>query len=249
PLVDLDTGTVVGFEALARWRHPTSGMLMPDLFIPVAEETGLVVEIGAWMLAEACRQMRDWQTRYPNWSTLGISVNVSGRQLSHGVVAADVERVLGATGLDPACLTLEITESALVHSLSGGAGVIERLHAMSVALHLDDFGTGYSSLAYLQQFPVDIIKIDRAFIAGTVMNGPNAALVHALVELGNALGLETVAEGIETADQLVWLQREGCHAGQGFYFSYPLEAGDAELFLSAADEDTLAAGPGASVSP
>ena len=164
PIVDLDSGTVVGFEALARWRHPTSGMLMPDLFIPVAEETGLVVEIGAWMLAEACRQMREWQRNYPLWSTLGISVNVSGRQLSQGGIAADVERVLGATGLDPECLTLEITESALVHSLSAGAGVIQRLHAMSVGLHLDDFGTGYSSLSYLHSFPVQALKVDRSFV-------------------------------------------------------------------------------------
>ena len=120
PIVDLDTGTVVGFEALARWRHPSRGLLLPELFIPVAEETGLMVEIGEWMLAEACRQVGEWQRRHPLWSKLGISVNVSGRQISQAGVAAEVERVLGATGLDPACLTLEITESALMHNLGVG---------------------------------------------------------------------------------------------------------------------------------
>ena len=164
PVVDLDTGAVVGFEALARWRHPSRGLLLPDLFIPVAEETGLVVELGEWMLAEACRQAREWQRRHPLWSKLGISVNVSGRQISQPGLAAEVERVLGATGLDPTCLTLEITESALMHNLNAGASVVQRLHAMSVGLHLDDFGTGYSSLAYLHSFPVQALKVDRSFV-------------------------------------------------------------------------------------
>ena len=154
PIVDLDDGEVLGFEALARWRHPTLGLLPPDLFIPVAEETGLVGPIGDWMLTEACRQAREWQRSIRAGRRSGISVNVSGRQLLAGDVAADVERALGASGLDPACLTLEITESALMHNLNAGAGMMQRLHAMSVGLHLDDFGTGYSSLAYLHSFPV-----------------------------------------------------------------------------------------------
>jgi EAL domain-containing protein (putative c-di-GMP-specific phosphodiesterase class I) len=232
PLVDLDTGTVVGFEALARWRHPTSGMLMPDLFIPVAEETGLVVEIGSWMLGEACRQMREWQGRYPDWSTLGISVNVSGRQLSHGVVAADVERVLRATGLDPTCLTLEITESALVHSLSDGAGVIERLHAMSVGLHLDDFGTGYSSLSYLHNFPVQALKVDRSFVNRMNQASQQSAIVKAIVSLAHDLGMEVIAEGIETRAQLEALRALRCRRGQGFLFSKPVPAEQAERFLA-----------------
>ena len=231
PIVDLDTGAVVGFEALARWRHPTSGMLLPDLFIPVAEETGLVGEIGAWMLAEACRQVRDWQTRYPLWSALGISVNVSGRQLSHGGVVGDVERTLGATGLDPACLTLEITESALVHSLSAGAGVIERLHAMSVGLHLDDFGTGYSSLAYLHSFPVQALKIDRSFVNRMNQASPQSAIVKAIVSLAHDLGMEVVAEGVETRAQLEALRALRCRRGQGFLFSKPVPADQAERLL------------------
>ncbi len=232
PIVDLDTGTVIGFEALARWRHPTSGMLLPDLFIPVAEETGLVKEIGAWMLAEACRQIREWQRTYPLWSTLGISVNVSGRQLSQGGVAADVERVLGATDLDPACLTLEITESALVHSLSGGAGVVQRLHAMSVGLHLDDFGTGYSSLAYLDSFPVQALKVDRSFVNRMNQASPQSAIVKAIVSLAHDLGMEVIAEGVETLAQLEALRALRCRRGQGFLFSKPLPANQAERLLA-----------------
>jgi diguanylate cyclase (GGDEF)-like protein/PAS domain S-box-containing protein len=232
PLVDFDTGAVFGFEALARWRHPTSGMLMPDLFIPVAEETGLVVEIGAWMLAEACRQMREWQQSYPDWSTLGISVNVSGRQLAQGGIAADVERVLAATGLDPACLTLEITESALVHSLSAGAGVIQRLHEMSIGLHLDDFGTGYSSLSYLHTFPVQALKVDRSFVNRMNQASQQSAIVKAIVSLAHDLGMEVIAEGVETRAQLDALRALRCRRGQGFLFSKPLPAEQAERLLA-----------------
>ena len=231
PVVDLDSGAVVGFEALARWQHPSKGMLMPDLFIPAAEETGLVVEIGAWMLAEACRQAREWQRKCPWLSTLGISVNVSGRQLSEGSVAADVERVLGTTGLDPACLTLEITESALVHSGSAGAGVVQRLHAMSVGLHLDDFGTGYSSLAYLNSFPVQALKVDRSFVNRMCQAPHQSAIVKAIVSLAHDLGMEVVAEGVETLAQREALRALHCRRGQGFLFSKPLPADQAERLL------------------
>jgi diguanylate cyclase (GGDEF)-like protein/PAS domain S-box-containing protein len=233
PIVDLETGGVVGFEALARWRHPTRGMVPPDLFIPIAEETGLVGPIGEWMLAEACRQAREWQRRYPSWSDLEVSVNVSARQLSHGSVPADVERVLGATGLDPACLMLEITESTLMHNLNTGAGVIQRLHAMSVGLHLDDFGTGYSSLAYLHSFPVHALKVDRSFISR--MNGApqESAIVKAIVSLAHNLGMEVIAEGVETPAQAEALRALQCQRGQGFLFSKPLPAEEAGQLLAA----------------
>ncbi len=231
PVVDLDSGAVVGFEALARWQHPSRGMLLPDLFIPAAEETGLVVEIGAWMLAEACRQAREWQRKRPWLSTLGISVNVSGRQLSEGSVAADVERVLGTTGLDPACLTLEITESALVQGVSAGAGVVQRLHAMSVGLHLDDFGTGYSSLAYLHSFPVQALKVDRSFVSRMCQAPHQSAIVKAIVSLAHDLGMGVIAEGVETLAQLEALRALRCRRGQGFLFSKPLPADQAERLL------------------
>ena len=165
PIIDLATRSLVGFEALARWRHPTRGLVLPDVFIPIAEETGLIGPIGDWMLAEACRQMRAWQLRYERKPALGISVNVSTRQLTNANVAEQVQRVLETTGLDPASLTLELTESALMQNLMAGAAVIKRLREMAVRLHIDDFGTGYSSLSYLHNFPVDTLKVDKSFVS------------------------------------------------------------------------------------
>ena len=232
PVVDLDTGAVVGFEALARWRHPSGEMLLPDLFIPVAEETGLVGPIGEWMLAEACRQTREWQRKHPLWSTLGISVNVSGHQLSQSGIAADVERVLAATGLDPACLTLEITESALMHNLGAATAAMQRLNTMSVGLHLDDFGTGYSSLAYLHNFPVQALKVDRSFVNRMDRAPQQSAIVKAIVSLAHNLGMEVIAEGIERPAQVEALRALGCRRGQGFLFSKPLPAEEAERLIA-----------------
>jgi diguanylate cyclase (GGDEF)-like protein/PAS domain S-box-containing protein len=232
PIVDLETGGVVGFEALARWQHPSRGMVPPDLFIPVAEETGLVGPIGDRMLAEACRQTREWQRQYPAWSALQVSVNVSARQLSQGGVPAEVERVLGATGLAPSHLMLEITESALMHNLSMGAGVIQRLHAMSVGLHLDDFGTGYSSLAYLHSFPVHALKVDRSFVNRMDSAPQQSAIVKAIVSLAQNLGMEVIAEGVETAAQAEALRALHCQRGQGFLYSRPLPAEEAGRLLA-----------------
>jgi diguanylate cyclase (GGDEF)-like protein/PAS domain S-box-containing protein len=231
PIVDFDSGAVLGFEALARWRHPKLGLLTPDLFVPVAEETGLIEPIGDWMLGEACAQVREWQRKHPRWSKLGMAVNVSARQLSHGRVAAEVERVLGATGLDPSSLTLEITESALIHDVNVGVGLVQRLHAMSVGLHLDDFGTGYSSLAYLPSFPVHALKIDRSFVIQMDRAPQQAAIVKAIVSLAHNLGMEVVAEGVETRAQVDALRALRCRRGQGFLFSKPLPAQEAERLL------------------
>jgi diguanylate cyclase (GGDEF)-like protein/PAS domain S-box-containing protein len=232
PIVDLDSGAVVGVEALARWRHPGLGLLPPELFIPVAEESGLVGAIGEWMLAEACRQARDWQRKYPRRAALGISVNVSPRQLAQGSLPVEVERVLGATGLDPTCLTLEITETALMHNLNAGAGVIQRLHAMSIGLHLDDFGTGYSSLAYLHSFPVQALKVDRSFVSRMDGVSQQSAIVKAIVSLAGNLGMEVIAEGVETRAQADALRALRCRRGQGFLFSEPLAADEAEALLA-----------------
>jgi len=232
PIVNLDDGAIVGFEALARWQHPKRGLLPPELFIPVAEETGLVTAIGEWMLAEACRQAREWQQRDPRWSQLGISVNVSGRQLAQSALATEVERALGATGLDPACLTLEITESALMNNLNAGAGMIQRLHAMSVGLHLDDFGTGYSSLAYLHSFPVDALKVDQSFVKRMDGAPQQSAIVKAIASLAQNLGMEVIAEGVETLAQADALRALGCRRGQGFLFSKPVPAAEAAHLLT-----------------
>jgi diguanylate cyclase (GGDEF)-like protein/PAS domain S-box-containing protein len=232
PIVDLESGEVIGLEALARWRHPSLGLLPPELFIPIAEESGLVGAVGEWMLAEACRQARDWQRKYPRRAALGISVNISPRQLAQGSLPGEVERVLGATGLDPACLTLEITESALMHNLNAGAGVIQRLHAMSVGLHLDDFGTGYSSLAYLHSFPVQALKVDRSFVSRMDGVSQQSAIVKAIVSLARNLGMEVIAEGVETRAQADALRALCCRRGQGFLFSEPLAAERAEALLA-----------------
>jgi diguanylate cyclase (GGDEF)-like protein/PAS domain S-box-containing protein len=231
PIVDLETGALVGFEALARWQHPTRGMLLPDLFIPVAEESGMVADIGGWMLAEACRQARAWQAQHPRWAALGISVNISGQQLSQGGAAIEVERVLAATGLDPSCLTLEITETALMNNLTAGAGVIQRLDAMSVGLHLDDFGTGYSSLAYLHSFPVHALKVDQSFVNRMDHAPEQSAIVKAIVTLAQNLGMDVIAEGVETLAQAEALRALRCQRAQGFLFSRPLPAAEAEALL------------------
>lgn len=231
PIIDLESKTLRGFEALARWRHPTRGLILPDIFIPVAEETGLINAIGEFMLAESCRQMRDWQDRYRRNPPLSISVNVSTRQLAQANVAEHVQRILAETGLDPRSLTLEITESALMHNLKSGAAVIQRLHDMAVRLHIDDFGTGYSSLSYLHDFPVDTLKVDRSFISR--MDGPSqqVEIVKAIVSLAQNLGMGVTAEGVETAAQANALRDLHCTSAQGFLFSRPLPAEDAERLI------------------
>jgi diguanylate cyclase (GGDEF)-like protein/PAS domain S-box-containing protein len=233
PMVRLDTGELLGFEALARWHHPSRGVILPDQFIPLAEETGLVEAIGGQMLGDACRHACEWQRRHPRPVPIGISVNVSTRQLSQASIVAAVERVLRDTGLDPRTLSLEITESALMHNLKAGAGVLERLRAMGVGLHLDDFGTGYSSLAYLHSFPADAIKVDRSFVSRMDRAPPQAAIVKAIVSLAHNLGMEVVAEGVETDPQAEALRALGCRRAQGFLFSRPLPADELEPLLAA----------------
>jgi len=231
PIIDLQTRQLKGFEALARWQHPTRGMIMPDTFIPVAEETGMIGAIGEFMLTESCRQMRTWQQRYPRETPLTISVNVSTKQLAQGNVAEQVQRVLTETGLPPGTLTLEITESALMQNLKAGATVIKQLHDLTVRLHIDDFGTGYSSLSYLHNFPVDTLKVDRSFVS-QMENAPHQAeIVKAIVSLAQNLGMGVTAEGVETNAQADALQGLNCTSAQGFLFSRPLPAHEAELLI------------------
>lgn len=231
PIIDLGTRSLRGFEALCRWRHPSRGMIMPDVFIPVAEETGLIGALGEFMLTESCRQMRAWQLQYPRTPALGISVNVSTRQLAQCDVAEQVKRVLSETGLDPASLTLEITESALMQNLKTGAAVIQRLHEMAVRLHIDDFGTGYSSLSYLQSFPVHTLKVDKSFVSRMEDAPHQAEIVRAIVSLAQNLGMEVTAEGVETNAQADALQDLQCTNAQGFLFSRPLPADEAERLI------------------
>jgi diguanylate cyclase (GGDEF)-like protein/PAS domain S-box-containing protein len=231
PSLDLATGEVVGVEALVRWNHPTRGLLQPEAFIWAAEETGLIVGLGRWVLAEACRAAARWRSQVHGASQLGLSVNVSARQLQQPGLVDDVRRALAGSGLDPAVLTLEITESVLAERGDDAAATLDAVKALGVRLALDDFGTGYSSLSRLQYLPVDELKIDRSFVQSIDSGADRAALVRAIVELGRALELTTVAEGIEHAGQVAALQRVGCRLGQGFHFARPLAAAELEELL------------------
>ena len=238
PIARLSTGRMFGYEALVRWRHPERGLLEPLDFISLAEETGLIVPLGRWVLEEACRQTKDWQKRYGpllrgTGMSLMVGVNLSGRHLAQPELVEDVASTLKKTGLTPNHLVLEMTESMLVHD---NRATLERLHALKslgVRLSIDDFGTGYSSLAYLERFPVDSLKMDRSFIAS--LDGEANAkspLAEAVIGLGRILGLKVVAEGIETKEQWERLRGLGCGLGQGFYISYPLPAADFERLIA-----------------
>ena len=228
PTVDLQTETVTGVEALLRWRHPTRGVVPPDAFIGLAEDGGLIVPIGRWVLDEACRQAAAWHV---SGRVIGMAVNVSTRQLDSGHIVDDVSAALAGSGLDPAALTLEITETALMRDPAATAEVLAALKGLGVRIAVDDFGTGYSSMAYLRQFPVDALKIDRSFISGGAATKESDALIHTLIQLGKALDLETVGEGIEETAQLRHLQCEQCDSGQGFLFARPMPPHAIERFL------------------
>jgi EAL domain-containing protein (putative c-di-GMP-specific phosphodiesterase class I) len=217
-----------GVEALIRWRHPARGVVQPDDFVPLLEETGLIAEIGRWVLQEACRQGAAWrEAGYP----IDMAVNVSGRQLDSDQVIADIEGALTRSGLDPGALTVEITETTLMRNVEETARRLSTIKALGVPIAIDDFGTGYSSLAHLQKFPVDALKIDRSFISGLQNNQEGETLIHTLVQLGKALSIETFAEGIEQQRELSLLRDEDCDSGQGFLFARPLDVAATEAFL------------------
>jgi diguanylate cyclase (GGDEF)-like protein/PAS domain S-box-containing protein len=226
PEIDLENGRVAGAEALIRWHHPELGMLPPIKFIPLAEETGIIVPLGQWVLQKACAQLVEWQREDPDrYRDFTMNVNLSIRQLERPSIVADVRQALEDSGLNPRHLILELTESML----AGGEDLLERLHelrGLGVGIAVDDFGTGYSSLAYLRRFPLDVLKIDRSFVAGIAARHVDATLASTIIELGRMLGLTTVAEGIEEEDQLELLRQLGCSMGQGFLFAKPLPASE-----------------------
>jgi diguanylate cyclase (GGDEF)-like protein/PAS domain S-box-containing protein len=231
PVVALDDERVTGFEALLRWEHPRLGDVPPDKFIPLAEETGVIVPIGRWILAEACRTAARWQDEFPGDESLTMSVNVSGRQLAEPCLVDDVMVALEGSGLAPTSLILEVTETALVTDVDGAAARLQALRDLGVSIAIDDFGTGYSSLNYLRQFPVDILKIDRSFISGITDREDVPAIVRGLLDLGRTLDLAMVAEGVELDVQRDRLRDEDCRLAQGFLFARPLEEDDAELVV------------------
>jgi diguanylate cyclase (GGDEF)-like protein/PAS domain S-box-containing protein len=234
PIVELTSGRIQGVEALLRWEHPDRGLLLPGEFITIAEETGLIVPMGRWVLEQTCRQLQRWAAEHPETARLVATVNISGRQLSHPRLVPEVEAVLQDTGIDPSRLDLEITESVLMDDVEMSAATLQRLKALGVRLVVDDFGTGYSSLSYLRQFPVDAMKVDQSFVYGLGTDPGDSAIVAAIVSLAHTLGLQAVAEGVETPQQLVELRALACDYAQGFYMARPL-TGDALLDLIRSD--------------
>ena len=228
PTVDLSTGAFTGVEALLRWKHPERGVVQPNDFIPALESTGNIIDVGAWVLHEACRQGALWQGRGYRFT---ISVNISAKQLERDRLVTDVREAISLSGFDPNELILELTETALMHDSGSTLSRLMLLKALGVRVAIDDFGTGYSSLAYLRQFPIDILKIDRSFVSGIADSRESAALVHTLVQLGKVLGIETIAEGVETNDQRSRLENENVDTGQGFLFARPLAVKDLDRLL------------------
>ncbi|HEX8146149.1 MAG TPA: EAL domain-containing protein [Pyrinomonadaceae bacterium] len=239
PIVDLETGRVASFEALVRWRHPERGLVMPGDFVPVAEETGLIVPLGLWVLNEACRQMREWQRLGLADEAVTMSVNLSGRQFSQADLIEQIASALRESGLKAANLKLEITESMVMENFDTAIGMLRQLRNLGVGLSIDDFGTGYSSLSYLHRFPIDTLKIDRSFVTQMTDNSENAEIVRTIVTLARSLDMAVVAEGVETADQLRQLGDLGCDYGQGYLFSRPVGAGQAAELLTDGQFSTL----------
>jgi diguanylate cyclase (GGDEF)-like protein/PAS domain S-box-containing protein len=232
PIVDLKTGELLGVEALVRWQHPVNGRMLPGEFIPMAEETGQIIALGRWVLEDACRQVGEWRRKLAAGEGLRVAVNISGRHLQQGDLIADVRHALEASGLEPGSLLIELTESTMMNNSEANLVKLRELKGLGVRLAIDDFGTGYSSLSYLHRFPIDILKIDRSFVSRLTESSEGPKLARAVVMLGETLGLETVAEGVEVEDQVSQLLQLGCVAAQGFLFSHAtsLEAVGASLF-------------------
>jgi len=233
PLIGMRSGEIEGFEALLRWEDPDRGLVMPDQFLEVAEETGLIVPIGKWVLEEACRQVASWRRRWPGARPWSVAVNLSARQVARSGLAGEVAAALSASGLEPSWLCLELTESVLIEATTSAMHMLASLKALGVRLGIDDFGTGYSSLSYLRRFPVDVVKVDRSFVAGLGDDGEDDAIVAAVIGLTQRLGLRAVAEGVETEEQARRLRELGCDLAQGYLFARPQPPDAVEALLAA----------------
>jgi predicted signal transduction protein with EAL and GGDEF domain len=228
PLIDLKTGKVAGFEALARWTHDDRGEISPNEFIPVAEESGLIIQLGRWAMHKASQTLADWDKKTGQQLPLYVGVNLSAIQVARDDIAGMVSSALRSSGISGDRLTLELTESSIVQDPARATRVFDSLKALDATVAMDDFGTGYSSLAYLQRLPIDVLKIDRSFVSGMMVDPDSVAIVRAVLSLADALGMSTTAEGIETVELATTLAALGCSSGQGYYFARPLEA-DAAL--------------------
>jgi diguanylate cyclase (GGDEF)-like protein/PAS domain S-box-containing protein len=223
PIVTLKGNRLAGFEALIRWQHPQKGYIPPEEFIPVAEETGLIIDIGCWVLRQACSQVKKWQEQFPDYRDLFININISQKQFIQPEFVHKLRKVLKETWLSPARLNLEITENVLMENAESMIEILNKIRELGVGLHVDDFGTGYSSLSYLQQFPIDTLKIDYSFINRIGTNGDRAEIVKTILVLARELGVDSIAEGIETEKQLIQLRELDCHYGQGYYIGKPMD--------------------------
>jgi diguanylate cyclase (GGDEF)-like protein/PAS domain S-box-containing protein len=224
PEVSLYNGSMVGLEALLRWQHPERGLLKPSAFVPLAEETDVIAPIGRWVLEEACRQAKRWEEEHPLASPMTMEVNLSSKQLRRRELARTVEEALTRAGVEAHTLALDITETVLIGASEHNAQALEALKKMGIRLSLDDFGTGYSSLSYLKRLPVDRVKVDRSFVKGLGGNATDTAVVRMIIELCHTLGVEVLAEGVETSEQAALLKDMGCDVGQGYYFARPLRS-------------------------
>jgi diguanylate cyclase (GGDEF)-like protein len=232
PQVNLATGHISGAEALIRWQHPEHGVLGPNEFVPIAEMSGLIIPIGQWVLEESVRQVSDWAADLPHGSDLTMGINLSGKQLVQASLIDEITELLERTAIDPSKLELEITESILLDDVDRSISVLDKLKGLGLKLALDDFGTGYSSLTYLRSFPIDVVKIDRSFVDGISQDGSGAAIVRSVIELATTLGLECIAEGVETVEDMATLRELGCTTAQGFLIAQPLTAADAARLIS-----------------
>ncbi|MEK7734925.1 MAG: EAL domain-containing protein, partial [Pseudomonadota bacterium] len=228
--VSLASGVVTGVEALLRWRHPVHGMISPAKFIPLAEETGLILTIGEWVLRQACAQARAWADA---GRPLRVAVNLSARQFRQPGLDGLIRGVLEETGLDPARLDIELTESIIVHDPAAVTAILAGIEKLGVQISIDDFGTGYSSLSYLKRFPIDVLKVDQSFVRDIATDPDDAAIVRAIITMAHALGIQTIAEGVETREQLAFLRENSCDAMQGYYFSRPVPGDEITAMLHA----------------
>jgi diguanylate cyclase (GGDEF)-like protein/PAS domain S-box-containing protein len=232
PIVQVESGQIVGFEALLRWQHPEQGLLAPDKFIEIAESTGLIVPIGRWVLGSACQQIRSWQAKFPSDPPLSISVNVSAKQFAHACLVSDAREVIRTADIDPSRLQLEVTESMAMADPDLTDRVLVQLKELGIQIAIDDFGTGHSSLSRLRRFPVDVIKIDRSFVHNMHDDHINRDIVHLILTLAQNLNLKVIAEGIESPAHVIQLKQLNCQLGQGYFFSPPLEPDKAEQLLA-----------------
>jgi diguanylate cyclase (GGDEF)-like protein len=231
PIVSLNNGNIKGFEALVRFCHPIRGLVEPAEFIPLTEETGLIVPLGYWVLREACRQLKTWQMQFPA-TPLTITVNLSGKQLLQADLVEQIEQILQETNLEPRSLGLEITESAIIQNAESAAIMLSQLKRLGVRLYMDDFGTGYSSLSYLHRFPIDTLKIDRSFVTNVDVDPEKIEIIRTVIALAGNLGMDVVAEGVETNNQMHQLKALNCEFGQGYFFSKPLDSKMAEALIA-----------------